>query len=267
MKGKRVELLVIDPQFDFCDPNGSLFVGGADEDMVRLAKFVEANGRSLYDIHITLDTHHFVDIAHPIFWIDSNANHPDPFTIITFDDVRDGKWKVTNPQFHNRALGYVHTLTDNGRYPLCIWPPHCLIGTPGHNVVEPLRVALAKWEEDFAMVDYVTKGSNFWTEHYSAVQADVPDPEDPGTMLNTRLIETLEDSDIILIAGEALSHCVANTIRDIANNFGEDNIKKFYLLEDCSSNVTGFDQMGIDFVGEMVNRGMNLTTTTKFRFV
>jgi len=73
------------------------------------------------------------------------------------------------------------------------------------------------------MVDYVTKGSNFWTEHYSAVQADVPDTEDPGTMLNTNLIELLEETDVLALSGQALSHCVANTVIDIANNFGEEN--------------------------------------------
>ena len=67
---------------------------------------------------------------------------------------------------------------------------------------------------------------------------------------------------MILLAGEARSHCLANTVRDIANNFGEDNIKKMYLLEDCTSDVTGFEQMGKDFITEMVSRGMNLTKST-----
>ena len=36
----KIHLLVIDPQNDFCDPNGSLFVPGADEDIKRLAEMV-----------------------------------------------------------------------------------------------------------------------------------------------------------------------------------------------------------------------------------
>lgn len=31
-------------------------------------------------------------------------------------------------------------------------------------------------------VQFVNKGSNPWTEHYSAVQAEVPDPADAGTL-------------------------------------------------------------------------------------
>jgi len=262
--GNRTELIIIDPQNDFCDPKGSLFVDGANMDMKRVALLVNRMGKALFDIHVTLDSHHFVDIAHPVFWTDGKGKHPDPFTVISDEDVVKGTWRATNPQFQAKALEYVKSLKANNRYLLCIWPPHCLIGSWGYGVYPELFEALLKWEHNFAMVDYVTKGSNFWTEHYSAVQADVPDPQDPGTMLNTRLIQTLQDADRILISGEALSHCVANTIRDIANNFGEENIKKFVLLEDASSNVQGFGMLGDEFVKEMKGRGMQVARTADF---
>lgn len=261
----NVQLLIIDPQNDFCHKDGALFVGGANDDMERLAAFITEKKDKLDDIHATLDSHHLVDIAHPIFWMDSSGTNPDPFTIITADDVKNGTWAATNPPMRKRATDYVNSLQANGRYPLCIWPPHCLIGSWGYSVYGPIYDAVMKWEQDFAMVDYVTKGSNFWTEHYSAVQADVPDPEDPGTQLNQGLIKTLQDADMVLLAGEARSHCLANTVRDIANNFGEDNIKKMYLLQDCTSDVgdlpgqTMFKDMGEGFVSEMTVRGMNLT--------
>jgi nicotinamidase-related amidase len=127
-----------------------------------------------------------------------------------------------------------------------------------------------EWENEFAIVDFVTKGSNPWTEHYSAVQADVPDPNDPDTQLNQRLISTLQNADTILLSGEARSHCLANTVRDIANNFGEENIKKMVLLTDATSDVgdmpgsTMFKDMGEGFVKEMTKRGMKLSTTKDF---
>ena len=37
---RSIHLLAIDPQNDFCDPSGSLYVPGADEDTKRLAGFV-----------------------------------------------------------------------------------------------------------------------------------------------------------------------------------------------------------------------------------
>lgn len=257
----QIELLIVDPQNDFCDPAGALYVPGAEKDMSRLSDFINEKRKKLDDIHTTLDSHHFVDIAHPIFWVDSQGKPPAPFTIITADEVNNGAWLAKNLDMMPRAREYVNTLAANNRYPLCIWPPHCLIGSWGYGVYPKLFDALLAWEKDLAMVDYVTKGSNFWTEHYSAVQADVPDPADPDTQLNQGLIQTLQNADMILLAGEARDYCVANTIRDIANNFGEDNIKKMYLLEDCTSDVGAVPGMGEQFVKEMVARGMNVTTT------
>ena len=105
------------------------------------------------------------------------------------------------------------------------------------------------------------KGSNFLTEHYSGLIADVPCDNDPSTKLNTGLLDILSDADEIVLAGEALSHCLANTVQDIAKEFGDDNIKKFTLLTDCSSSVSGFEKLGKDFVINMSKRGMKLTTT------
>jgi nicotinamidase-related amidase len=262
----RVELLVIDPQIDFCDPHkGALYVGGAEKDIERLARMVRRIAPKLSDIHVTLDSHHYVDIAHPIFWIDSKGGHPNPFTIITAADVENGRWTTTQPGMYRRALEYVKSLETGGRYALCIWPYHCLIGSAGHAVMPELFAALQEWEQRFAVVDYVTKGSNIYTEHYSAIQAEVPDPTDPSTQINTALIQTLMQADLIAIAGEAGSHCLANTVRDLANNFGGPaEIKKLVLLTDATSPVTGFEPYQTDFVRDMTVRGMQLSTTTEF---
>ena len=81
----KVHLLVIDPQNDFCDipvaeqpadtsAAGSkklapaLPVTGADQDMKRLAAFIDRAGDKLFDIHVTLDSHNPIDIAHPTWW-------------------------------------------------------------------------------------------------------------------------------------------------------------------------------------------------------
>lgn len=262
----KVHLVVIDPQVDFCNPRGTLYVKGADCDIQRLAEMVMRLAPKLDDIHVTLDSHRLIDVAHPIFWKDSGGKHPAPFTIITATDVESGRWTPVLPGLYKRMLLYVQTLEANGRYPLCIWPPHCLIGSEGHNVVPELRQALQRWEEQrFAMVDYVTKGSNPWTEHYSAVCADVPDPQDPGTQINTRFVQTLMDADIVAIAGEAGSHCLANTVRDIADNFGDDAyIKRLVLLKDATSPVPGFEPYQDTFIREMTARGMQIATTADF---
>ena len=263
---KRIELLVIDPQVDFCDPQrGALYVPGAENDMRRVAAMIRRLRDKLDDIHVTLDSHHFIHIAHPIFWKDSRGVHPTAFTGISRADVEEGVWTPTMPGMYRRALDYVRKLEQNGRYELTVWPPHCLIGSPGHTVFPELFAALTEWESRFAFVDYVTKGSNILTEHYSAVQADVPDPSDASTQINTRLIRTLEDADLIAIAGEARTHCLANTVRDIANNFADDSfVSKLVLLTDASSDIPGFEAHAQNFMSEMVGRGMQLSTTDEF---
>jgi len=260
----NLHFLIIDPQNDFANPKGSLFVPGAEKDSERLATMLKRHASKIDDIHITLDTHHWVDIAHPIFWMDGRGKHPAPFTQITEDEVLNGKWRTTHPGFQARATDYVKALKASGRYTLIIWPPHCLIGQWGNNVVVPIAEAVTAWENNLAMIDYVTKGSNMWTEHYSAVQADVPDPEDPSTLLNTRLLDTLEKADLIALSGQALSHCVANTVRDIANNFGDANISKLVLIEDTTSSVPGFELWGEQFLMEMKGRGMRTAKSTEF---
>lgn len=262
---KKYQLFIIDPQRDFCQPNGGMYVPGAEKDIQRLDRMIRKNIDAFDDIHLTLDSHHRVHIANPIWWVDSRGAHPDPFTLIDVEDVEKGRWRAFNPAFQERSLEYVRKLKQQGRYVLTIWPYHCLIGTDGAAVVPELVEALGIWEEQFAVVNKVTKGSNIFTEHYSAVRADVEDPEDPGTMLNARLIKALKagGDTPILIAGEALSHCVASTIRDVAAEFDPEEVKKFILLEDACSNVPGFEKLGAEFIADMVAQGMQVTTTDR----
>ena len=262
----KVDLFVVDPQNDFCDPKGALSVAGADGDMERLAVMVGRLGAKLNDIHVTLDSHRIVDISHPIWWRDSAGNTPPPFTIVSAADMEAGKWTTRQPGAYKRTLKYLKDLEGAKRYPHGIWPPHCLIGDGGHAIVPVLAKAFHRWEEsEYAQVDFVTKGSNPWTEHFSGVQAEVPDPDDVTTQLNTRLIKLLEEVDTIIIAGEARSHCLANTVRDVVNSFSNpEYVKKMVLLTDATSDVGGFEKFGEDFLKEMTSRGMKTATTTDF---
>lgn len=282
MKRTRAHLLIIDPQNDFMDiPGAALSVTGANEDMNRLALMIDRIGSRLDDIHVTLDSHNTIDVGHPAMWRDQNGNQPAPLTAISEDDIASGILRPRNEhaklsQLGGKTLGqymleYARALAKGGKYPLMVWPPHCLIGTTGHNVQTRLAESLHKWEtENFATIDFVTKGTNPYTEHYGALMAEVPMATDPNSGLNTALLSVLAEADIIVIAGEALSHCVLETVSQIADNIGEEHIKKFYILTDCSSPV-GQQPGGPDFpaiaqawLKDMEKRGMTLTTSVKF---
>jgi len=266
MSSNKAVLLVIDPQVDFCDPKGNLYVNGAEKDMDRLGTMIRDNVNMIDAINVTLDSHQTVHIAHPIWWTNSKAEHPSPFTVITSADVANGTWRATNPLMQEWSKDYVKNLEDNKRYALCIWNPHCLIGSVGATVHPDLYPALLEWEGKFKKVNFVPKGSNFKTEHYSAVKADVEVSGDPTTMLNTQLIDMLKRGHDILISGEALDFCIANTIRDIANEFSDEEVKRFVLLEDACScvNAPGLEHLGPDFIKDMTARGMRVSKTTEY---
>jgi nicotinamidase-related amidase len=112
------------------------------------------------------------------------------------------------------------------RYDLMIWPPHCLIGTPGQAVVPDLMDAINELggltRNGAPSISSRRAVEHLDTEHYSAVRAEVPDPNDPTTQLNTDVHPqpSRTSRPVTIWAGEAASHCVANTMRDTFTNFG-----------------------------------------------
>lgn len=273
---RNLHLLIIDPQNDFCDlptaylpadPRGSgtyvpaLPVTGAHADMLRVADLINLGMEGLSGISVTLDSHHRFDIAHPTFWIGAAGEAVAPFTQISAAEVRAGKYVPRDAQAMPRVLAYLDALEVAGRYRLMVWPVHCEIGSWGHNVHADVRAAYNRWEDaELGVVDKITKGSNPWTEHYSAVMAEVPDANDPATQLNRGLIELLAQADRVYITGEAGSHCVRATTEHIADNFGAENLSKLVLVTDCMSAVTGFDAQYSEFITNMRARGLQIAT-------
>lgn len=278
MTKRNIHLLVIDPQNDFCDLPAEylpadplqpgevlkpqLAVAGAHADMLRLSEFMLRGMRGLSDISVTLDSHHKVGIERPAMWMQGDGTAVNPFTQITAADVRAGKYLPRNPKATPRVLAYLDALEAGGRYVHMVWTPHCEIGSWGHNVHASVRAAYNAWEErELGIVNKVTKGSNPWTEHYSAVMAEVPDADDPTTQLNRGLIDILAQSDLVLIAGEAGSHCVKATTEHIADNFGAGGLDKLVVLQDAVSPVAGFERQYQDFLRDMGARGLQVSTT------
>jgi len=269
----HIHLLIIDPQNDFCDLPASppfatpaLPVSGADADMQRLAAFIRANGSVLTDITITLDSHHRLDIAHPTFWQQADGSAVTPFTTITAAAVHAGQYLPRQLSGLGRTLAYLDALEAQGRYTLMVWPVHCEIGTWGHNVHADVRAAYNVWEDQQGrIVTKLTKGSNPWTEHYSAVMAEVPDPHDAGTQLNHTLMAAMDQADVLLIAGEASSHCVRATTEHIVGYLARLKPQRIVLLTDCMSPVGGFQLQHGAFLQNMQAQGIELAASTQIR--
>jgi len=266
--GENIHFLLVDPQNDFCDIDGAaLPVPGASADLTRAAALIDRCGDVFSRIHVTLDSHSPLDIAHGSWWQDEHGRPPAPFTMISVEDVEAGRWRPADPARQALSLDYVRALARRNRYQLVIWPEHCLVGGWGHNVYPALLDALHRWSRRcLTSPGFVLKGMNPATEHYSALQAEVPDPLDARTQPDRAWIEQLAQADTIVIAGQALSHCVANTVRDLVRQLGAGGAGKLLLLDDCSSPVTGFEALGSEFMRDMRQLGMRTARSTDVDF-
>ena len=267
---KKIELVAIDPQNDFMD-DGSLPVPGARGDMDRLAAMVQKHSRQLNDIHVTLDSHRGIDISHDAFWVDSNGKTPAPFTQVTEEMVIDGILTPRIVELRQHVLKYLAHLKQGGKYTHTIWPTHCLIGSEGHAVEKNFFEAINNWANDHvALVEFVVKGSDYRVEHFGALEAEMPMPDNPETQLNVAFLNTLRDADIILLAGEALSHCVRATVQQIIDNIGDEHIKKLHILENCSTsipsipNIVDFPALTAVWLKQMAKRGLTRTDSVSF---
>jgi nicotinamidase-related amidase len=254
----RLCVLAVDVQNTFCIPDFELFVAGrsgtgAVDDNRRLCEFIYRNLGTITRIFPSLDTHRAMQIFHPLWLIDEDGNHPEPYTLVSAEDVANGRWRV-NPavaaaigldtDYAARHLAYyTRRLADGGKFDLTIWPYHAMLGGIGHALVSAVEEAIffhgvARHSQPALQV----KGDNPRTEHYSMLGPEVMEGPDGDRLdrLNTDLIDALLTFDAVVVAGQAKSHCVAWTIDDLISG-DEATVRQLaeqtYLLEDCTSPV------------------------------
>ena len=254
----RISLITIDVQNTFCIPGFELFVAGksgngAVEDNQRLVEFIYRNSNVITQITATLDTHTAMQIFHPVFLINEEGEHPNPYTLVSHEDVLAGRWRI-NPQITNslgidegygqrHLLHYTRELKERQKYDLAIWPYHAMLGSIGHAMVSSVEEALFFHTiTRNSQADVMIKGNNPFTEHYSAIGPEVLDGPEGETISerSEKFLTKLRDFDMVIIAGQAKSHCVAWTIDDLLHDvcsFDESLVKKVFLLEDCTSPV------------------------------
>ncbi|HRI56564.1 MAG TPA: hypothetical protein PK170_05655 [Anaerolineae bacterium] len=234
----RVHLLLIDMQVDFCHEAGSLYVPGALGDVQRTIEFIYRNAAQISQITCSLDSHLPRQIFSPNWWADAAGNHPAPFTIVSAAEVQSGRWQPLVEPDWSRA--YVTRLEQEAKKLLTIWPYHVLIGSPGH-MLDPELWSAVVWHALARKTQprWLVKGSEPRTEHYSIVQPEVPLPGMVNRGKNQALLDELAEADLIVLAGEAMSHCVLETLEDLVEAFGDrpELLRKLMLLRDCTSPV------------------------------
>lgn len=284
----KIALVLIDVQNTFCIPDFELYVGGrsgsgAVDDNTRLARFIYSNLAAITHIAITLDTHQATQIFHPIFLINDKGEHPPPYTLVSAEDIKEGRWMFNqilaegmdvSPDYGQAMLEHYTSLLDKkGKFNLTIWPYHAMLGGIGHSLVSSIEEALFFHTiARFSRTDIEIKGAHPFTEHYSAIGPEVlrgPNDENLGEK-SDKIFRKAEDYDAVVFAGQAKSHCVAWTINDLLEQIlGTDPklVSKIYLLEDCTSPVVVpgaidyTDQADADFA-RFAEAGMHVVQST-----
>jgi nicotinamidase-related amidase len=285
----KVSLILVDVQNTFCIPGFELFVGGrsgtgAVDDNQRLCNFIYRNLANISEITPTMDTHQLVQIFHAIFLVDKDGVHPEPHTLVSVGDIENGRWQFnaeiapflgTTAEDGQRHLGhYVRQLAESKRYALTIWPYHAMLGGIGHALVSAIEEAIFFHSvARCTQPDFEIKGFNPFTEHYSVLGPEVQQGavgEELGER-NPKFIQKLKTHDAVVIAGQAKSHCVAFTIRDLLDDIMQHDpalANKVYLLEDCTSpvvvpDVIDYTQQADEAFWQFEEAGMHLVQSSK----
>ncbi|MCM3117264.1 hypothetical protein M3610_18475 [Neobacillus sp. MER 74] len=260
---KEVAVIGIDFQNDFLE-EGNLGVANSYQDVRNFAKFVYEYIDVIDDIFMSLDIHQPKQIFHPAWWVNDKGQNPEPFTVITYQDVLEGNW---SPLYQEKeSIEYLRELEATGKKSLIIWSYHCLQGTFGAAIetqLSNLLFAFSLYKE--RDVHYVTKGLNPISEMYGIVK-----PEYSKTDLTDKnLLSQLQNYKRIVIGGEAKSHCVLETVKQIVEEFEKVNHNDYiiYVLEDCTSSIAGFEEVTEDEYKKLAVRyPIKLTTTKELKF-
>lgn len=237
----------IDFQCDFTDfpgEPGTLSVPGTVGDITRTIEWLYSNAEYLTGLMISLDQHLPYQIFYPTWWIGPNPDkpgemmHPNPFTLITAADVKDGKWSPIYEADWSKE--YVN---DLGAF--MIWPFHCMIGTPGAALVPALAEAIAFVAAARRIQPmYIFKGSVPKTEHYGPFAPCKLVTDHPQGGVNTVMLDAISRYQEIYVAGEAFQYCVATGMRQTIEHYEKtgqvDVLKRIRFLNDCTSPVQPF---------------------------
>lgn len=258
-------LLAIDVQNDFVDHN-DLKVPGAIGDVERITRFIYNNMGGISRIMCSLDTHVAQQIFHPCWWVNSEGEQPKSYTVITYDDVVANRWRpVSDPRKSNKYLEELKQASANKKQ-LCIWPYHCISGTDG-----------ATLENEFAKMVYfhsfarkskpglISKGTDPHSEMYGIIKPEYSE----NNFLNTSVLTAIEKFDEIYIVGEAASHCLMESVKQIAEHFANrpEVTQKITILEDCTSPIAGYEaDTAAAFMNFKNSYGIKFAKSTDIQF-
>ncbi|HMO17841.1 MAG TPA: hypothetical protein PKA63_06900 [Oligoflexia bacterium] len=286
---KRALLMGIDYADTFGHSDAELQVPGAVEDSYRFSSFLMRNLKVITDTMLTFDSHFVPHVFHTPMWKEKGTgSYPPPFTAITVDNYQEFEpsdyapyWVGKDRRYLEQYLAYyvaklaeprVFSINgenrDRPRDPLILWPLHAQMGSQGYTLFPEVEEAVMfhQFARGGRMVAQV-KGLDKLTEAYSPFGSEVTVDfnGDPVGRDSEKIIHMILTYDVVIIGGEAASHCVRAGIYDILGRIllkDRSLAKKIYLLKDCMSAVPGFEAQATEALQDFKDAGMNAVAST-----
>ncbi len=280
--GQRILLIGIDYQNAFVvpdasqvapgEPFGTLSVPGAKQDLYNYLRFFYNNFEKITRVMLSVDTHYVWQIFHNSMWRDEAGQAVPPLTPITTADIQSGKYRFVggDPNEAYKCVSYLEKANKGGVF---LWPYHCLIGTSGWNL-DPQLMQMVHFHSAARNVEPIIgfKGTDKFSEMYGVLEPEY-NPRNIVTKALLDAIASFDNStgelnkfiwDKIIIGGEAGSHCLAESVRQILKRFVNypDIIQRIYILKDCTSAVGGFEKQMNDAFDEFQRMGVNIVNST-----
>lgn len=265
-------LFLVDFNNCFLEGSGHLPVPGSKTGYDNAVQFLKENGSGFDKVIVTSDSHPASGkhISFNTWYYYDDNSHPEPYSIVTYEDFRSGKltsYYQLETEFYLEKVGSI-----------MVYPPHCIKGTEDQMIYRPLQEALTDWEHQYGKkVTYVSKGESMFTDELSAFEPEVKYNKyydfktlyskneefkssifsfNTDDSFNLDLLDTMRDVKNIYVAGIVRSICVKKTIESYVfrrNRIFNKNSKyqKFILLSHSMPELPGNEDIGIEFFEKM----------------
>lgn len=167
-------LIIVDAQYDFAHPDGSLYVPNADVAVEKIIEFIKLNHSKIGTVVFTKD------------------NHPQKHC--SFD-------------------------TNGGK-----WPSHCVHGTHGADILQQL---IDVCKANGITYKYLRKGENPNAEEYTAFSRSHKIGNGIVTILRSETHAIIVSAKEFIVCGFAGDYCVKDSIADLGEAVGMENVKVF----------------------------------------
>ena len=204
-------LLIIDPNNDFADSRGALYVPNAEKGVAAIAQYIADNDPEA--IVVSQDTHRRYHVGHCAYWQGKGVK---PFANVRSEDVESGRIAPTFAP-KEQALHYLKGMESLGRTHT-LWPEHCLIGSWGWAFPDLLVQAINAWDDIHHAQRplHVYQKGEFADAEMFSIFSYVN--ESAPNCRGKQILDQMATYEEVVVCGFAKDYCVAESVKDMRND-------------------------------------------------